>query len=56
MGNINSRSFRNISEQCDFCNCRINESNPYIFKIRGYGKYDGYVICQNCLINKFKRK
>ena len=56
MGNINFRSCRNFSEQCDFCDSKLNESNPYVFQIKGYGKYDGYVICQNCLINKFKKR
>lgn len=47
MGNTNIKF-----SKCNFCNQSITDRNPYIYSIEGLGKYDGYKICNNCLIEK----
>ena len=51
MGNI----FRKVSKICDYCEESLSENNPYLYNIIGYGKHDGRVICNNCLIERFQR-
>ena len=42
------------SLECNFCESKINNNNPYIFHVYGLGKYNQKYICQNCLISKLK--
>tara|TARA_B100000886_G_scaffold221220_2_gene153795 strand:+ start:1693 stop:1857 length:165 start_codon:yes stop_codon:yes gene_type:complete len=42
-------------EVCYFCGEDVNESNPYIYKIIGLGKYDNKYICTDCLLDKLSK-
>ena len=50
MGNTNTRF-----SKCNFCSQYPNNNNPYLFTIEGLGKYNGYTICQSCLMDKFEK-